>query len=133
MQHRSPTGRVFLGLLLVLSLAIGGGAAVGAAAAGAPILADGAAVAPPGPAPVSTIHTNGMRHGQDTGRAAGTVDQMLCLVACMGLTATPSLPAGDATLALPVPAPPPDIAARDAGDQVLTRPTSPPPRATTAI
>ena len=133
MQDRSPFGRVILGLLLALSLAVGSGAGVAAAAASNPGVAGGAMLTLPGPAPLSTVHVNGMRHGQDRGSAGGTVDQMLCLVACLGLTAAPSLPTPDVALALPRPAPSPYIAVRDAGDQVLSRPTSPPPRAIAAI
>ncbi len=133
MQYRSPTGRAIFGLLLALSLAIGSGAAVAAAAASNPNLAGGVMLAPSGPAPVSTIHMNGMRHSQDPSSAGGAIDQILCLFACMGLTAAPSVPTPDVALALPPHVPQPHIAARDAGDQVVSRPTSPPPRATAAI
>ena len=131
MHHRSHIGRVILGLVLALSLAFGGVAAIAATAANSPSVAGNAMFAPPGPVSVSAVHTNGMLHGQDSG--GGALAQVLCLFACMGLTAAPSLPTPDVALAVPSYVVLSHIAGRDASDQVLNRPLSPPPRAFATI
>jgi hypothetical protein len=129
MQHRSPTWRVLFGLALALSLAIGGIAAMSATAANNSSFADDATLHQL--APVSTVHTGGMRHGQDSG--GDVAAQVLCLIACMGLTAAPSLPSPEIAIASPSYVAQAHIARRDAGDQALNRPTSPPPRAFATI
>ena len=123
MYFRSPTGRIILGVVLALSLALGGVAAIAATAASNPSLAGGATHA----APASTVHTIGMSHGQNSGDSK--LARVLCLMACMGLTAAPSLPVPGIVLAHLFYVMQPHVAGRDAGDQVLNRPTSPPPRA----
>ena len=122
MHFRSPTGRIFLSLALALSLTMGSVAAIAAVAANTPSIASNAALG----APVPALHTGGMLHGQDS--RGGSLARVLCLFACMGLTATPSLPSLDVVPALASFVMQSHIVGRDAGDQILTRPTSPPPR-----
>lgn len=127
MHFRSPIGRIILGFVLALSLALGGVAAVAATAASNPSLAGGATHA----APASSVHSTGMHHGQDSNDSK--LARVLCLIACMGLTVAPSLLAPGVVLAHLFYVVQPHVAGRDAGDQVLNRPTSPPPRAFATI
>lgn len=131
MQHRSPIGRAVLVLVLALSLAVGGVAAISATAANSSSVAGNTMFGLPGTVSVSVIHTNGMLHGRDSG--SGALAQVLCLFACMGLTAAPSLPIPDTALTLSSYVVLSHIAGHDAGDQILNRPISPPPRAIATI
>ncbi|HEY5598917.1 MAG TPA: hypothetical protein VIK47_08950 [Kiloniellales bacterium] len=133
MRRRTNTSRVYLAVALALSLAIGGGAATAAAIVNGAGQTATASSGPLDPAPVSVTHTSGMRHGQDSGGTGKLAEQFLCLIACMGLSVQPVVTAPSLAAASPPPPAPPSIAPRQSADQVLLRPTSPPPRPITAI
>jgi hypothetical protein len=120
--------RVILAMALVLSLAIGGGAAMATASITGLGQSTTSTLAPLNPVPVPVAHVSGMRHDQDKGGTGNVAQQFFCAIACMGLTTAPGVPTPDHTLvnqSLPMT---PDFTEASASDQVLLRPTSPPPR-----
>jgi hypothetical protein len=132
MRRHANTSRVYLAVALALSLAIGGAATAAAIVSGTGQTAT-ASLGQLDPAPVSVTHTSGMRHGQDSRGTDRLAEQILCLIACMGLSVQPVVTAPSLAAANPQPPAHASIAPRQSADQVLLRPTSPPPRPITAI